>query len=491
MFLEMSISFKKATNKTNLKHNNRQQKKYDNDKIDISREKENKYLIQENIRDLYEREFGEALEVYNKKQRRSDRKIKNYYEHVKASKKTAVQQELVVQIGTGYNGQDYTFGDDNWHKVNEILEEYINQFEKRNPNLKVYNAVIHNDETSPHLHINFVPVASGYKRGLEKQVAFNRAIKQQDKQFDVSHPFEAWRESEINEIEKLMNERNIERETVGTNEYKDTNELKKITAEREKLEKERELLEEEKKSFFQHKEKKIDVADIEIEYSHKEKKIEEYEEIEKNMLGFERKVKKQREVETGGFVFAPEQVENIERIVNYTKELKADYERLNGVLNDEVNLRKKLEQEHQYEIDNLKSDLNARAERLKDDKYKSLEKENKELKSRLNDKQKRYDILADNHTKISKEKQVLAEKLELAVEDNERLYNENDKLRDRVDYYKWRFRNLWNVTKEYLNAHAKEGVKYIKEWFKADTGEEIEPKTKRSKNKDRGFDLEL
>src|SRR5699024_3333032 len=118
--------FKKATNKTNLKHNNREQKKYDNDKIDVSREKENKYLIQEDIRDLYEREFGEALENYNAKQRRADRKIKSYYKHIESSKKTAVQQELVVQVGTGYDNQDYEFDDENWHKANEILEEYFN-----------------------------------------------------------------------------------------------------------------------------------------------------------------------------------------------------------------------------------------------------------------------------------------------------------------------------------------------------------------------------
>lgn len=225
----MSVSLKKATNKTNLKHNNREQKEYDNKEIDVSRMKYNKYLVQENIRDLYEREFGEVLKKYNDKQRRKDRKIKSYYNHVLEGKKTSTQQEIVIQVGSGFHAEDYEFGDNNWNKVNEILEEYFHEFEKRNPNLKVYNAVIHNDETSPHLHINFVPVASGYKRGLEKQVAFDRAIKQQSIQFDVSHPFEVWRESEVAELEKLMRERSIERKKVGTNEYEDTNELKEVT----------------------------------------------------------------------------------------------------------------------------------------------------------------------------------------------------------------------------------------------------------------------
>src|SRR5699024_510166 len=169
-------------------------------------------------------------------QTRNDRKIKSYYEHIAKGKKTSLQQEIIVQVGSGFRGKDYEFGDGDWDEANEILEEYFSDFEKRNPNLKVYNAVIHNDETSPHLHINFVPVAGGYKRGLEKQVAFDRAVKQQSVELDVSHPFEAWKNSEIAVLERLMNERGIEREEVGTNEYEDTNELKEKTEELRKLE---------------------------------------------------------------------------------------------------------------------------------------------------------------------------------------------------------------------------------------------------------------
>lgn len=47
------------------------------------------------------------------------------------------------------------------------------------------------------MHLNFVPVASGYKRGLEKQVAFDRAIIQQDSTLNKTRPFEDWREKKI------------------------------------------------------------------------------------------------------------------------------------------------------------------------------------------------------------------------------------------------------------------------------------------------------
>src|SRR5690625_4119485 len=100
--MSMSVSLKKSTTKTNIDHNNRtmsDKEKERNSHIDYERSDENKYLIQEDIRDLYKREFGEALESYNAKQRRADRKIKDYYKHIEASKKTSTQQEMIIQIG--------------------------------------------------------------------------------------------------------------------------------------------------------------------------------------------------------------------------------------------------------------------------------------------------------------------------------------------------------------------------------------------------------
>ena len=45
--------------------------------------------------------------------------------------------------------------------------KYVEGFEERNPNLKLIGAYIHMDEASPHLHLDYVPVAHGYSRGLE------------------------------------------------------------------------------------------------------------------------------------------------------------------------------------------------------------------------------------------------------------------------------------------------------------------------------------
>ena len=193
-----------------------------NPHIDSERSDENKYFVQKDLKELYQEEFGGALENYNAKQKRKDRKIDNYYKHIESSKKTSLQQEMIIQVG---DKDDFSSKKD-FDKANEILEEWYLDFEKRNPNLKIYNAVIHNDEASPHLHLNFVPVAEGYKRGLEKQVSFDRAIIQQDQTLDKIRPFDNWREKEVLLLEKLLLERGIERKIVGTNEYKDVNEYK-------------------------------------------------------------------------------------------------------------------------------------------------------------------------------------------------------------------------------------------------------------------------
>lgn len=231
----MSISLKKDTAKTNIKHNNRKfndKEKEQNSHINFSRSGENRYLVERSLKELYKREFGQAQADYNAKQKRADRQIKNYYDQVKASKKTSLQQEMIVQVGG--NG-DFKDNPENQKLANEVLEEWFNKFEERNPNLKVYNAVIHNDEASPHMHLNFVPVATGYKRGMEKQVSFDKAILGQDKTLNKERPFEDWRNQEVLLLEKMLKERGIERELVGTNEFKDVHDLKAKTKQIQEL----------------------------------------------------------------------------------------------------------------------------------------------------------------------------------------------------------------------------------------------------------------
>jgi len=116
------------------------------------------------------------LEKYNAKQTRSDRKIKNYYEKIRTSKQEKTFHELVMQIG---NHEDTNVQSEFGAKSAEILDEYMKGFQERNPHLRVFSAYLHMDESTPHLHIDFVPFTTGSKRGLETRVSLKSALAQQ------------------------------------------------------------------------------------------------------------------------------------------------------------------------------------------------------------------------------------------------------------------------------------------------------------------------
>jgi len=98
----MSVSLKQSTRRTNIDHNNREMSEYEqerNEHIDTSKSNENIYIVKKDLKELYAEEFGESLEKYNAKQKRNDRKIENYFEHIQQSKKTSLQQEMIIQVG--------------------------------------------------------------------------------------------------------------------------------------------------------------------------------------------------------------------------------------------------------------------------------------------------------------------------------------------------------------------------------------------------------
>ena len=119
------------------------------------------------VKKVYRKQFSEAVEEYNKKQTREERKIHDYFEKTaKSNKDMAV--ELIFQIG------DKEFWDknpDKRRKMDVAFKEILELLQKFAPNLVVANAVIHYDEASPHMHVVAVPVAEGFKKGMSKQVS--------------------------------------------------------------------------------------------------------------------------------------------------------------------------------------------------------------------------------------------------------------------------------------------------------------------------------
>lgn len=166
------VSNKKSaiTSKSKLagvaKHNLRKYKSSDYSKDNIFIVYGTSNLI-EDVKTVYYKEFDEALEEYNKKQTRPDRRIEDYFEHV-AGKEQDMAVEIIIQIGDREFWKQY---DDMKSYIKLSYEIILGELIKRLPGFVVANAVVHLDEDSPHMHIVGVPVADGYKKGLCKQVS--------------------------------------------------------------------------------------------------------------------------------------------------------------------------------------------------------------------------------------------------------------------------------------------------------------------------------
>ena len=131
----------------------------------------------ETLADAYERIFGGAVAEYNSKQTRHDRKITNYLKKIQNSnlknpKKPAY--ECIVQVGNRDNKPKE-------EQSRAILKEFFEGWSKSNPQLEIIGAYYHADEMAgtPHLHIDYVPVGEGYKRGLKKQLSLSKALEMQ------------------------------------------------------------------------------------------------------------------------------------------------------------------------------------------------------------------------------------------------------------------------------------------------------------------------
>lgn len=201
--MEASMSISKG--KGNIKHNTRTQPNQPKN-VDSSRTPLNKNIIDRNISDVYHQLFDSAAAQYNAKQKRSDRKIDDYYKKVLQDKKTKPFHELVVQIGN----IDDRLPDDQY---DSIYEEFVDEFQKKNPQMIVFGAYVHHDEVGAcHAHIDYIPVAT-YSRGMGKRVSNNRAIAQMG--YD---DWNAWREEQFVLLEKVASRYDITRQKMNNTE---------------------------------------------------------------------------------------------------------------------------------------------------------------------------------------------------------------------------------------------------------------------------------
>ncbi|PEP37358.1 mobilization protein [Bacillus pseudomycoides] len=370
-----SISFNQS-HQSSLSHNNRENI-HGNPGIDPSRLEENIYFVQKDIRSVYKDVFQEAVDKYNEKQKRNDRKIKDYYDKIHKDEKTHEQRELVVAIGEGKDDPKYR------EAKKEALKQYAEAFQERNPNLVVYNMVLHDDEANPHLHINYVPNFES-SRGLTRRVGMDRALQQQGVKGKGTELIANWRTLETAYIEELAKEHipDFERANVGSHKYMKVRQYKeyaemKSTIEHQIYEKEMQL--EVFDHHMQYAEEKVnELQMVKIHVVDKYKELEAVEQqvksegeklqlIGQRYIELEKKVKQQQEEldsfadqvpnepvkipflrkevitevqdkmfgkaeitkkQTRNYVLSPEQYQKLTKQVNAAVTIKKDYERL-------------------------------------------------------------------------------------------------------------------------------------------------------------------
>ena len=408
-------------------HNNRKYKNEKNEDINLSLSKYNITLkgtknIYTDMENFYKTEFADALYNYNLKQQREDRKIVDYLTKMEKDTKTNIGVEILFQIGDKEDWKDKTLEEK--QKSTDIFKTAILELEKRN--IKVVNAALHLDETSPHLHVIAVPIIEGQKRGLEKQVSQNKVITREvirelreviEKNFIEKYnriygtSKELKRGSEIEEHLQAQDYKNTKKILEVAKKYGDKLELK------EELEnKTNQLTNELTKLGNENKEKLKRKNELENNINNIDKENQTYKEIlEKN--------KKNLETSTAGLTA---EIKELESKIKVVKQIKEDK-------NKELELEFINKASKIKEIEQIKEEIKKLEEQQKEDeeRLKAEEKKRKDFLEEEETRKKRYeeiDAAIEKEKEKLKNKEIELQKVKKIYEDTEnaRLKSEND-----------------------------------------------------------------
>lgn len=411
-------------------HNRRDYEKIGKDipeNIDQNLTEQNITIVDKNIREAYQEIFGEALQEYNQKQKRADRKIEDYYEHISKSKNgEKLFYEDVLQWG---KKEDFQNNPELKETAKECLKEYAESFEKRNPNLKLIGAYIHMDEASPHLHLDYVPVAHGYSRGLKTRNSLDKAMKemgfQPEKENRKNNATKLWKENERKYFGDICRSRGLEveeeksydRKSLSVEEYKEAKD-KMIDA----IEQEKGLLEqsiESNKKEIQEQEvklasnskaldqqadklKNIDAITSYIDHTEDNSiKVENYIiPSQKSLFG-----KIEAPERKGVFIenLNEEQVKGMVQFVNGSNKIADTYDELEEY-------RDAIISEAQYQADDIRAEAKKQANEILSE---ATAEKNETVANALEVMNQRNSILQEAKDKVEKAKQKLKEVMEL------------------------------------------------------------------------------
>lgn len=243
-----------------LNHNNRS---IITENVQEDRIRDDIIICQRSLKQLYHELFDEALAEFNAKQTRRDRKIANYQEHIRHSRQEKEFYEVLFQVG---NRDDTGLDSDMCKEAAEVLAEYARTFQERNPHLILFNAVVHMDESTPHLHLDFVPVSDEVrKNGMRVRNSLTGALRQQGHTgTGLSRTITIdWLEREKEHIGQLMLERGIEWVKLDTHEKHKSVSRYKADKLREEIEQKTSELGEVQQELDKAAKKKVKIAEIE------------------------------------------------------------------------------------------------------------------------------------------------------------------------------------------------------------------------------------
>ena len=199
--------------KGSVNHNSR---KFHAKNTDPERSHLNVEYCNEDIRDVYQELFEEARIRYNAKQRK-DRQVKDYYEKIVSGKQEKPFHEIILQIG---NKDDMGAKTEDGQLAAKVLDDYMKDFQQRNPTLRVFSAHLHMDEATPHLHIDFIPFITESKRAMDTRVSLKQALARLGFKGGTRSKTEwnQWVASEKQHLAAVMERYGIEWEQKGTHE---------------------------------------------------------------------------------------------------------------------------------------------------------------------------------------------------------------------------------------------------------------------------------
>ena len=372
MRLERTISG--MMGKGSVKHNTRA---FSAKNVDKERSKDNVEFCNKNIKEVYHELFDEALERYNAKQKRSDRKIDDYYEKIRLGKQEKLFHEVIFQIG---NKDDMNAKTEDGLIAKWILSDFMENFQRRNPNLYVFSAHLHMDEETPHLHIDFVPFIQNSKRGLDTRVSLKGALGEMGFKGGTRGATEwnQWIEAEKKELASVMQRYDIQWLQKGTH-HKHLSVLDYEKQEREKevagLTEEKQQLEVGMKQLVQKQEElEADNEKLLLEQKKLEKELRKMADskilLERNVRAYDEDEKWQLP-EVGAFMSVRSYRNN--RVAPLVSELKR---LVKGLTIQSINAIEK-EKQLRAKVDKLTEDVVFYRERMLDNYQKISELEKK------------------------------------------------------------------------------------------------------------------